>query len=260
MRRRSARLLVCAMEEPIPKQPQSDWRVPPPSTPAAAFVPSEQKVIQATPQQILSLVPPIASPNPGQAVLHPDPIATPPHAPFQQPIAIDVPIAPVRRRMPVTPLIATAPGVPIQHALSVAPLIPGPQAQHGYPTTAGMPQPMSFPFQSAQPFAMPQPYAPGYPQQPPAYGFAPMVAPIQTFVAIVTLYPMPQQQTFSQYAPNQYPPQQLASFQPLPGYPPPPPQQMSPYGQPQMQQQPAWPMPPQQQWAQPASPQQAPNY
>jgi hypothetical protein len=238
------------IDEPM-SDPQTNPQVPQgasfPATSAAAFVP----VTPVAPQPILSLVPPIASPTPGETVRHPDPIASPPIAPYQQPSSIDVPIAPVRRRMPITPLIAAAPGAPIQNALSVAPLIPGPQAH--YPAAAGMPQPTSFPFHAAQPFsapqpfAIPQPYAPAYPQQPPAYGFAPTVAPVQTFVAIVTLYPAPPQQAYSPY-PQAQP--QFASFQPMPGYAPP------------VQQQPSWPMPqpmPQQQWAPPASPQWPPT-
>lgn len=243
------------MEEPITNQPQPAG-IPTPSTPAAAFVPVGPQITPVSEQPILSLVPPIASPNPGEAVRHPDPIAAPPVAPYQQPSTIDTPIAPVRKRMPVTPLIATAPGVPIQNSLSVAPLIPGPT---GAP---GMPQPTSFPFYAAQPFsapqpfAIPQPYAPQYPQQP-GYGFAPTVAPVQTFVAIVTLYPAP---PAPQGAYASYPPQpQFASFQQMPGYAPPPP--MPPvYAQQPMQQQPAWPQQPMQQWAPPASPQWQPTY
>ena len=90
------------MEQPISIQPPfiggAAPGAPAPTTPAAAFVPVGPPVTPVAAQPILSLVPPIASPTPGEGVRHPDPIATHPAAPPQHPTAIDIPIAPVRPR------------------------------------------------------------------------------------------------------------------------------------------------------------------
>ncbi len=176
---------------------------------------------------ILSLVPPIQQ---GDQVRHPDPLAQPG---AQQPLPTNaqVPVAPVRRRMPVTPLIQLPGGAPIAAALAVAPIIPG-QSLQPQPLQAGMSpygvQPTTFPFQSAPAFQMQMPYG----MTPYGMTAAPPM-PMQTYVAYVTLITQP-------------PPMQPYFHPAIPM------QQYPGYFQPQYQQPSQWPQPqsPQQQWPQ----------
>jgi hypothetical protein len=177
----------------------------------------------------------------GEAVRHPDPMAQ--RGGEQQPLptSAQIPVAPVRRRRPVTPLIALPTNASLQAALQVAPIIPGqslnPQPIQAGPSPYGV-QPTTFPFYAAPPFAV----------QPQMQSFMPPPMPMQQYVAFVTLMaqqpqymqqpqygmPMPMQ---PQYQPMAYPqyPQQFAQqqypqpqqFAPQPqhygyGYPPPP--------------------------------------
>lgn len=193
---------------------------PPAATPAAGFAP----VTPVGDTPLLSLVPPITH---GETVVHPDPIAG--QAGVQQPLptSAQIPVAPVRRRRPVTPLIQLPANASLQAAMQVAPIIPGqsmaPQPIASGPGAYGV-QPTTFPFWSAPAFNL----------APQAPAFMPPPLPVQTYVAFVTL--LPQQQ---QWAPQQqWMPQQFAYPQP---YAP----------QPQYFQQPVMPMQPQQQFAQP---------
>jgi hypothetical protein len=135
---------------------------------------------------VLSLVPPAMH---GDHVVHPDPIG--PRSGEQQPLPTSpqIPIAPVRRRRPVTPLIQLPIGYSLQSTLQVAPLLPGQLSP-----AAGLPQiqplpgayglaPTTFPFASAPAFAM----------APQAFGMMPQQVPMQMFVAYVMLMPMYQQ-------------------------------------------------------------------
>jgi hypothetical protein len=142
----------------------------------------------------------------------------------QQPLptSAQIPVAPVRRRRPVTPLIALPTNASLQAALQVAPLIPGqslnPQPIQAGPSAYGV-QPTTFPFYSAPPFSY----------QPQPQGFMPPPMPMQQYVAFVTL--MAQQ--------PQYMPQQPQYGMPMqPQYPAPYPQYPQQYGQPQYPQQP----------------------
>lgn len=161
-------------------------------TPTAGFAP----VTPIGDQPILSLVPPVAHDG---GVRHPDPIA--PQLGEQQPLPTSqsVPVAPVRRRRPVTPLIQLPLGGSIQAALQVAPLIPGQQLQQPQiqptPAAYGV-QPTTFPFASAPAFNL----------MPQFYGMMPTPLPMQTFVAYVTLIPQQPQFGYAQW-PQPYPPQ-----------------------------------------------------
>lgn len=154
-----------------------------PSTPSAGFTP----VTPVGDSPLLSLVPPIQQ---GDAVRHPDPLAQ--RSTEQQPLptSAQIPVAPVRRRMPVTPLIQLPGGAPLAAAMAIAPIIPGQsmQPQPLAPNTWAGPapygvQPTTFPFQSA----------PGFQMQPqyPMYGLPPL--PMQTYVAYITLMTQPPQ-------------------------------------------------------------------
>lgn len=214
------------------------------ATPAAGFVPAHQPMQQP----VLSLVPPIASAS-GEGIRHPDPLGQQP-----QPTASagPTPIAPVKPRAPIRPLIAMPMGMPIANAMTIAPIV---QSANQYPMP-GMPGQMpmgqipaatAFPMYSAPPFAAPY----GYPQPPafmPPMYMQPSYAP-QTYVAMVSLWPQPQA-PMPMYAPSSmyppmppqpgfYPPYPLAPMPAMPygyGQPPIVPQQhvqTSPYGQPQ---------------------------
>ncbi|MGK2877277.1 MAG: hypothetical protein ACSLFF_01665 [Solirubrobacterales bacterium] len=206
---------------------------PRPATPAAGFAP----VTPVGDTPLLSLVPPAMH---GEAVRHPDPISQ--RAGEQQPLptSAQIPVAPVRRRRPVTPLIALPTNASLQAALQVAPIIPGqslnPQPIQAGPSAYGV-QPTTFPFHSAPQFSV----------QPQLQGFMPPPVPMQQYVAFVTLMaqqpqymqqpqfmpqqawaPQPPYQPMPQhYAPQPYAPQ--PQFQPMPQqydypqYPPAPP-------------------------------------
>lgn len=136
---------------------------------------------------ILSLVPPIAR---GDSIRHPDPLSAPSGEQQPLPTSPQIPVAPVRRRRPVTPLIQLPGGSPLSAALQVAPLIPGqpvaaPQVQP-LPSAYGV-QPTSFPFPAAPPFNI---------AQPPYFGMMPQPLPMQMFVAYVMLMPMPAPQPY----------------------------------------------------------------
>ena len=203
------------MNQPLPTDPFNS--APAPATPAAGFAPVTP--IGDTP--LLSLVPPIGAP--GEPVRHPDPIATGgPQQPL--PTSRQIPVAPVRRRTSVTPLIAIPTGVPLQAALSVAPVIPVQPAQQqlppAVPPAAYSVQPMSFPLPSAPAFHAPQPYF-ALPQQQ-AWGYAPPMG-LQTYVAFVNLVPQPPQPAMPPaWAPPGYAPQPQPMYPPAPqqyGYP-----------------------------------------
>lgn len=206
-----------------PAPPQA----PRPATPAAGFAP----VMPVGDTPLLSLVPPVMQ---GEAVRHPDPMAQRAGEQKPLPTSPQIPVAPVRRRRPVTPLIALPTNVSLQAALQVAPIIPGqslsPQPIQAGPSAYGV-QPTTFPFYSAPPFQY----------QPQPQGFMPPPMPMQQYVAFVTLMAqqpqfMPQQQQYGmpmpmpypqqQFAPQQYPqPQQFAPqpygyapYAPPPGY------------------------------------------
>lgn len=192
---------------------------PPAATPAAGFAP----VTPVGDTPLLSLVPPITQ---GEAVRHPDPISG--QAGAQQPLPTNaqIPVAPVRRRRPVTPLIQLPTTGSLQAALQVAPLIPGqsmaPQPLATGPAAYGV-QPTTFPFWSAPAFNL----------APPAPAYMPPPLPVQTYVAFVTLMPqqqpqwMPQQQWAPQ--PQWIPQPQFAQPQPyMPMQPTPPMQPMQP--------------------------------
>ena len=222
----------------LPNDPAGP-QAPRPATPAAGFAP----VTPVGDTPLLSLVPPVMH---GEAVRHPDPMAL--RGGEQQPLPTSpqIPVAPVRRRRPVTPLIALPNNASLQAALQVAPIIPGqslnPQPIQAGPSAYGV-QPTTFPFYSAPPFQM----------QPQPQSFMPPPMPMQQYVAFVTLMaqqpqyampvqpyppqpqypapyqPMPYQQSPQQFAPQQYPqPQQFAPQPYAPqtqqfGYPPQPP-------------------------------------
>ncbi|MFT4049975.1 MAG: hypothetical protein QM648_09090 [Solirubrobacterales bacterium] len=168
-------------------------------TPTAGFAP----VTPIGDQPILSLVPPMAG---DAGVRLPDPIA--PQLTEQQPLPTSqaIPVAPVRRRRPVTPLIQLPMGGSLAGALQVAPLLPGQHLQQPQiqptPAAYGL-QPTTFPFMSAPAFNL----------MPQVYGMMPQPLPMQTFVAFVTL--MPQQPQFG-YAPG---PMAWPAPQPPLGYP-----------------------------------------
>lgn len=215
----------------LPNDPSAP-QAPRVATPAAGFAPVTP--IGDTP--LLSLVPPAMQ---GEGVRHPDPMAQ--GAGEQQPLPTNpqIPVAPVRRRRPVTPLIALPTNASLQAALQVAPIIPGqslsPQPIQAGPSAYGV-QPTTFPFYSAPPFSY----------QPQPQGFMPPPMPMQQYVAFVTLMaqqpqymppqqyamPMPMQPQFQpmpypqypqqQFAPQQYPQPQQFAPQPY-GYPPQPP-------------------------------------
>lgn len=161
---------------------QAEERQPPPpgaaATPAAGFAP----VTPVGDAALLSLVPPITQ---GEGVRHPDPLAQPTGQQQPLPTSAQIPVAPVRRRQPVTPLIQLPRNGSLEAALQVAPLIPGqslaPQ-QLAAPAAYGV-QPTTFPFWSAPAFNL----------MPQAPMMMPPPLPVQTFVAFVTLMPqMPQ--------------------------------------------------------------------
>ncbi len=146
---------------------------------------------------ILSLVPPMALDG---SVRHPDPIA--PQSGEQQPLPTSpqIPVAPVRRRRPVTPLIQLPMGGSLQSAMQVAPLLPGQQVAQPQiqplPSAYGV-HPTTFPFQSA----------PGFNLAPQQQFMSPL--PMQTYVAYVML--MPQPMPMATPMPMQYAPQSYAS-------------------------------------------------
>jgi hypothetical protein len=130
---------------------------------------------------VLSLVPPAMQ---GDHVVYPEPVSTVGIEQQPLPTSAAVPVAPVRRRRPVTPLISLPMGASLAAALSVAPLMPGqalsaPQIQP-MPSAYGF-MPTTFPFMAAPSFTM----AP-----PNFYGMMPQPMPMQTFVAYVTLMPV----------------------------------------------------------------------
>ncbi len=184
----------------LPNDPPAP-QAPRPATPAAGFAP----VTPVGDTPLLSLVPPVMH---GEAVRHPDPMAQ--RGGEQQPLptSAQIPVAPVRRRRPVTPLIALPSNASLQAALQVAPIIPGqslsPQPIQAGPSAYGV-QPTTFPFYSAPPFSyQPQPQA-----------FMPPPMPMQQYVAFVTL--MAQQPQYM--PPQQYGMTMQPQFQPMP-YPP----------------------------------------
>jgi hypothetical protein len=171
---------------------------PRPATPAAGFAP----VTPVGDAALLSLVPPIQQ---GESVRHPDPIAQSSGEQQPLPTSAQIPVAPVRRRRPVTPLISLPTNAPLQAALQVAPIIPGqslaPQPIATGPAAYGV-QPTTFPFAAA----------PAFTHAPQAQPFMPQPLPMQTYVAFVTLMTqqqqyMPQPQFMPQYPPM---PQQFA--------------------------------------------------
>ncbi|MBJ7354568.1 MAG: hypothetical protein JHC98_07050 [Thermoleophilaceae bacterium] len=216
----------------LPNEPAAP-QAPRPATPVAGFAP----VTPVGDTPLLSLVPPVMQ---GESVRHPDPVAQ--RGGEQQPLptSAQIPVAPVRRRRPVTPLIALPTNASLQAALQVAPIIPGqslsPQPIQAGPHAYGV-QPTTFPFYSAPPFAV----------QPQMQGFMPPPMPMQQYVAFVTLmaqqpqyampmqpyppqpqypapYPQFPQQYPQQFAPQPYPQPQPYAPQPQQyGYPPQPP-------------------------------------
>jgi hypothetical protein len=196
---------------------------PPPATPAAGFAP----VTPVGDTPLLSLVPPIQQ---GDSIRHPDPILQPAVARQPLPTTAQIPVAPVRRRRPVTPLIQLAQDGALESALRVAPVIPGgpagAQPVNAGPAAYGL-QPTTFPFWSAPAFNL----------VPPAPVMTPPPLPVQTFVAYVTLLPQqPQWQPqpaqpvfFPQAAPQFFQPQaapqaqQPQPYVPMPVFAPPQP-------------------------------------
>lgn len=169
--------------------------------PAAGFAP----VTPVGDTPLLSLVPPAMQ---GDHVVHPDPVSS--EGVEQQPLPTSaaIPVAPVRRRRPVTPLIALQTGAPLAAALQVAPLLPGqttsqPQLQP-LPSAYGT-APTSFPFAAAPSFAV---------AQPPYFGMMPQPLPMQMFVAYVMLMPAPMAMPMSM--PMQAP---APGYWPAPGQP-----------------------------------------
>ena len=187
-------------------------------------------------QPLLSLVPP-AAPHPGEAPRHPDPIARPQQG---QPLPTNqfVPVAPVRRRQPVTPLINLPYGMPLQAAMNVAPIIPAhqvaPQTVQFGPGAYGV-QPTMFPFPAAPAFSH-------MPQVAPAWA----APPVQTYIAFVNV--VPQQPTMPAPQVTFAPQMQQMPAQPWPQQPWPQQQWPQPYSPqqqwPQQYAQPAWPQPP----------------
>lgn len=216
----------------IPMSMQAEAQIPPTGAPAATPAAGFAPVTPVGDTPLLSLVPPITQ---GEAVVHPDPISG--RSGVQQPLptSAQIPVAPVRRRRPVTPLIQLPSNASLQAALQVAPIIPGqsmaPQPIAAAPGAYGV-QPTTFPFWSAPAFNL-APQAPSF--MPPL--------PVQTYVAFVTLLPQqppqwaPQQQWAPQ--PGQWMPQpQFAHPQPYVPMPQPyMPQPFAPYPQPQQ----GWP-------------------
>lgn len=156
--------------------------------PAAGFVP----VTPIGDAAVLSLVPPATQ---GDQVVHPDPVST--YGVEQRPLPTspEIPVAPVRRRKPVTPLISLPTGASLASALSVAPLLPNqqPLLAGGLPQVQPLPgaygvTPTAFPFAAAPPFASAPPFA----AAPQAWGMMPQPMPVQMFVAYVMLMPVPQ--------------------------------------------------------------------
>lgn len=133
---------------------------------------------------VLSLVPPARQ---GDHVVHPDPMSSAGAPQRPLPTSPQIPVAPVRRRRAVTPLISLPMGAPLTSALSVAPLLPGqlapaqaaPQIQP-LPSAYGL-APTAFPFSTAPAFTM----------APQAWGMMPQPMPPQMFVAYVMLMPQP---------------------------------------------------------------------
>jgi len=133
---------------------------------------------------VLSLVPPVRQ---GDHVVHPDPVSSVGVQQQPLPTSAQIPVAPVRRRRAVTPLISLPIGAPLASALSVAPLLPGqlspasgaPQIQP-LPSAYGI-APTAFPFSAAPAFTM----------APQAWGMMPQPMPPQMFVAYVMLMPTP---------------------------------------------------------------------
>jgi hypothetical protein len=215
----------------LPTDPSS--QAPRHATPAAGFAP----VTPVGDTPLLSLVPPVMQ---GEAVRHPDPVTQ--RGGEQQPLptSAQIPVAPVRRRRPVTPLIALPANAPLQAALQVAPIIPGqslsPQPIQAGPSAYGV-QPTTFPFYAAPPFAV----------QPQMQSFMPPPMPMQQYVAFVTLMaqqpqymPQPQFAQQPQYGMPMQPYSPQPQFQPMPY--PQYPQQYGQQGlppQPYAQQQPA---------------------
>lgn len=130
---------------------------------------------------VLSLVPPAMQ---GDHVIHPEPVSTAGVEQQPLPTSPEIPVAPVRRRRPVTPLISLPTDSPLSGVMQVAPLMPGqvvgaPQIQP-MPAAYGL-MPTTFPFMSAPPFAM----------APQFFGMMPQAMPMQAFVAYVVLVPSP---------------------------------------------------------------------
>lgn len=219
----------------MPENPPQATAGSHPHTPTAGFAPLAP--VGDTP--ILSLVPPITQ---ADGVRHPDPRDTQRIAQTPLPTNAQVPVAPVRRRVPVTPLIQLPSGGTLEPVLQVAPVIPGhslaPQPLQTGPAAYGV-QPTTFPFWSA----------PAFQTMPATHVAVPPPLPVQTYVAFVTLLPQPPQwQLPPQYIQQQpqYHPQPLQQqFQPQQF-------QQPHFQQPQFQQpqfqQPVWPapLPPQQ--------------
>lgn len=136
---------------------------------------------------VLSLVPPAMQ---GDHVVHPDPVGMDGVEQQPLPTSPEIPVAPVRHRQPVRPLISLPPGVPLSAALSVAPLLPGQLAPaFGAPQVQPLPSayglaPTAFPFGAAPAFSV----------VPPAWGMMPQAMPVQMFVAYVCLMPAPMMQ------------------------------------------------------------------
>lgn len=194
------------------------------ATPAAGFAP----VTPVGDTPLLSLVPPITH---GESIVHPDPISGQPGAAQPLPTSAQIPVAPVRRRRPVTPLIQLPANASLDAAMQVAPLIPGqhlqtPQIQPT-PAAYGV-QPTTFPFNAAPAFNL-------APQQP---AFMPPPLPVQTYVAFVTL--MPQQ---PQWMPQQWAPQPMQQWAPQPQFMQPQPYAPQPYSPQPYPQQPYAPQP-----------------
>lgn len=145
---------------------------------------------------VLSLVPPAMQ---GDHVVYPEPVSSVGVEQQPLPTSAAVPVAPVRRRRPVTPLISLPSGAPLSAALSVAPLMPGqmlgaPQIQP-LPSAYGI-TPTTFPFMAAPSFAM----------APQAWGMMPQPMPMQMYVAYVCLMPaaMPVQMPWQAPQPPQF--------------------------------------------------------
>jgi hypothetical protein len=159
--------------------------------PAAGFVPVTP-VGEAT---VLSLVPPVMQ---GDHVVHPDPVSSAGIEQQPLPTSEQIPVAPVRRRRPVTPLIALPIGAPLSAALSIAPLLPGQLPSLAAAGSQIQPLPGAY---GIAPTAFPFASAPAFTIAPQAFGMMPQPMPMQMFVAYVMLMPappMPMQPFFAQ--------------------------------------------------------------